>query len=100
VAGEGDPWVTADPRLGHADGEPVMLAKLMESDPPARPKERETVRQKSSAWDEEEMFVKIYCFRSYSMRLSSLTCLIGIGGCKSGLLQTNRMVGALKENTQ
>jgi hypothetical protein len=31
----------ADTRLGHADGESVILAKLMESDPSARPKERE-----------------------------------------------------------
>jgi hypothetical protein len=41
----------ADTRLGHADGESVILAKLMENDPSARQKERERVRQKSSAWD-------------------------------------------------
>jgi hypothetical protein len=46
VAGEDDPWVTTDPRLGDADGEPVMLAKLMESDPPARPKERDSEAEK------------------------------------------------------
>jgi hypothetical protein len=32
--------------VGHADGEPVMLAKLMESDPPARPKERDNEAKK------------------------------------------------------
>jgi hypothetical protein len=37
-----DMWVTADPRLGHANGELVILAKPMESDPPARPKERDS----------------------------------------------------------
>jgi hypothetical protein len=33
------------------------------------------------------------------MSLSSLTCLIGIGGCKSGLLHTDRIVGAPKKKT-
>jgi hypothetical protein len=42
VAEEGAPWVTADPWLGHADGELVMLAKPMESDPLARLKERDS----------------------------------------------------------
>jgi hypothetical protein len=75
----------------------VKLAKPMESVPLARPKrEKETEKQKSPVWDEEERFgTKIPCFRSYSISCSSLMCLIGIGGCKSGLLRIDRIVGTL-----
>jgi hypothetical protein len=46
VAKEGDLWVTVDPQLGHANGEPMMLVTLMESYPPTRLKERDSEAEK------------------------------------------------------